>query len=150
MIMKNSSEIITVEIVNEIVKELSKTDLRAYFKCRATGSDGPNSKKKNPNPEIIASTTEHVNRAEIEMVMDEVETSTALQSYNNIPKHIRMEVGEYASSQSTKDAFATSSKQYPKYTFNQTSINSCKASFRNNGNSQKLKKTGRPTLLSEE
>ena len=39
---------------------LSKTDLRAYFKCRATGSDGPTAKKKNSNPKIIASETEHV------------------------------------------------------------------------------------------
>ena len=65
----------------------SKTDLRAYFKRRATGSDGPPAKKKNPNPEIIASATEHVNRAEIEMVMDEVEKSTALKVttiYQNI------------------------------------------------------------------
>ena len=51
----------------------SKTDLRAYFKRRATGSDGPAAKKKNPNPEIIASATEHVNRAETEVVMDDVE-----------------------------------------------------------------------------
>ena len=43
-------------------------------------------KKKNLNPEIIAFATEHVNRAETEMVMDEVEKSTARQSYNNIPK----------------------------------------------------------------
>ena len=64
----------------------SKTDLRAYFKRRATGSDGPAAKKKNPNPEIIAFATEHVNRAEIEMVMDEAEKSTARQSYNSIPK----------------------------------------------------------------
>ena len=49
----------------------SKTDLRAYFKRRATGSDGPAAKKKNPNPEIIVSTTEHANRVEIEIVMDE-------------------------------------------------------------------------------
>ena len=67
---------------------LSKTDLRAYFKCRATGSDAPAAKKKNPNPEIIRSATEHVNRAEIEMVMDEGEKSTARHRYNNIPKHI--------------------------------------------------------------
>ena len=53
----------------------SKTDLRAYFKGRATVSDGPTAKKKNPNPEIIASATEHVNRADIEMVMDEEEKS---------------------------------------------------------------------------
>ena len=38
------------------------------------------------------------------MVMDEVEKSTALQSYNNIPKHIRMEVGKYALAHSTKSA----------------------------------------------
>ena len=70
----------------------SKTDLRAYFKRRATGSDGPAAKKKNPNPEIIAFSTEYANRAEIE-VMDEVEKSTARQRYNNIPKQIRLKVG---------------------------------------------------------
>ena len=69
-----------------------KTDPRAYFERRATGSDGPAAKKKNPNPEIIASSTEHANRAEIE-VMDEVEKSTARQRYNNIPKQIRLKVG---------------------------------------------------------
>ena len=40
-----------------------KTDLRAYFKRTATGSDGPTVKKKNPNPEIIASATEHVKQS---------------------------------------------------------------------------------------
>ena len=89
----------------------SKTDLRAYFKRKATGSDGPAAKKKNPNPKISASPTEHVNRGKIEMVMDEVEKSTARQSYNNIPKHIRMEVGKYAVARSTKDALAKFSKQ---------------------------------------
>ena len=69
-----------------------KTDLRAYFKRRATGSDGPAAKKKNPNVEIIAFSTEHANRAEIE-VMDEVEKSTARQRYNSIPKQIRLKVG---------------------------------------------------------
>ena len=64
----------------------SKTNLRAYFKRRAIGSDGPAAKKKNPNPEVIASATENVNRAEIEIVLDEVEKLSALQSYNNIPK----------------------------------------------------------------
>ena len=54
-----------------LIKISSKTDLRAYFKRRATGSDGPAAKKKNPNPEIIVSTTEHANRVEIEIVMDE-------------------------------------------------------------------------------
>ena len=66
----------------------SKTDLRAYFKRRDTGTE-----KKNPNQEMIASATEHVTRVVIEMVMDEVENSTLRQSYNNIPKHICMEVG---------------------------------------------------------
>ena len=86
-----------------------------YFKRRATGSDRPASKKKNPNPEIIASPTEHVNRAGIEMVMEKVKKSTVRQSYNNIPKHIRMEVGKYALARSTKDALAKFSKEYPKY-----------------------------------
>ena len=61
-----------------------------------------------------------------------------------------MEVGKYALAHSTKDALAKFSKQYPKYTFKRTSINSWEASFKNNGNSQKLKKIGRPKLLSEE
>ena len=63
----------------------SKTDLGAYFKRTVTGSEGTTAKKKNPNPEIIASATEHVNRAEIEVVMDEVEKSNACQSYSYIP-----------------------------------------------------------------
>ena len=128
----------------------SKTDLRAYFKRRATGSDGPAAKKKNRNPEIIASATEHVSRAEVEIVTDEVERSNARQKYNNIPKHILMEVGKYAFAHNTKDALAEFSKQYPNYKFKRTSINSWKASFKNNENSQNLKKTGRPNLLFEE
>ena len=76
-----------------LMKMSLKTDLRAYFKHRETGSDGPATKKKNPNPEMIASATEHINRVDIEMVMDEVKKSTPRQSYSNIPKHIRMEVG---------------------------------------------------------
>ena len=66
----------------------SKTDLRAYFKRRETGSDGPATKKKNPNAEMIASATEHVNRVDIEMFMDEVETSTPRQSFTTIYQNI--------------------------------------------------------------
>ena len=61
-----------------------------------------------------------------------------------------MEVGKYALAHSTKDALAKFSKQYHKYTFKHTSISSWKASFKNNGNSQNLKKIGRPNLSSEE
>ena len=66
----------------------SKTDLRAYFKRRETGSDGPATKKKNPNAEMIASATEHVNRVDIEVFMDEVETSTPRQSFTTIYQNI--------------------------------------------------------------
>ena len=59
----------------------SKTDLTAYFKRRATGSAGPAAKRKNPNPEISASTTEHVNRAEIEMAVDEVKVGSSKKFY---------------------------------------------------------------------
>ena len=114
----------TNQCLTFLIKMSSKTDVRACFKRRATGSDGPAAKKKNPNPEIIASTTEHVNRAETEMVIDGEEKSTARQSYNNIPKHICMEVGKYALAHNTKDALAKFSKQHPKYTFKRTSINS--------------------------
>ena len=115
---------------------LLKTDLRSYFKRRATSCDGPAAKKKNPNPEIIASATEHVNRVEIQMVMDEVENPTACQNYNNIPKHNPMEVGKYALAHSTKDFVAKFSKQYPKYRFKRTSMKFSKASFKNNGNAK--------------
>ena len=84
----------------------SKTDLRAYLKYRTTYFDRPTATEKDLNPEIITSAIEHVNRAEIEMVVHEVETSTARQSYNNIPKHIRMEVEKYTLAHSTKDALA--------------------------------------------
>ena len=52
-----------------------------------------------------------------------------------------MEVGKYALARSTKDALAKFSKEYPKYKFKRTSINSWKALFKNTGNSQNLKKT---------
>ena len=133
----------TNQCLTFLIKMSSKTDLRACFKCRATGSDGPAAKKKNSNPEITASTTEHVNRAETEMVIDDEAKSTARQRCSNIPKHICMEVGKYALAHSTKDALTKFSKQYPKYTFS-------KASFKNNGNSQNLRKIARPNLLSEE
>ena len=60
-----------------------------------------------------------------------------------------MEIGKYVLAHSTKDALAKFSKQYPKYTFKRTSINSLKASFKNDGNSENLKQIGRPNLLSE-
>ena len=63
-----------------------------------------------------------------------------LASYNNIPKHIRMKVGKYTLAHSTKDTLAKFSEEYPKYTFKRMSIYSWKASVKNNGNSQNLKK----------
>ena len=58
-----------------------------------------------------------------------------------------MEVEKFGLAHSTKDALAKFSKQYPKYTLKRTSIISWKASFKNNGNSQNLKKIGRPNHL---
>ena len=43
-----------------------------------------------------------------------------------------MEVGKYALTHSTKDALAEFSKQYLKYTFKRTSMNSRKVSFKEN------------------
>ena len=129
---------------------LSKTDIRAYFKRRATGSGRPAAKKKNPNTEIIASAAEHINRAETEKVVGEVEKSTVHQSYNNIPKHIRMDVEKYALAHTTKDALAKLSKQYPKYPFKWTSIQSWKALLKKRGIAKIKKKIGRPNLLSKE
>ena len=73
---------------------------------------------------MIIPATENVNRAEIEMVIDEAEYSTAQKNhYNNIPRHIRIEVGSYALYHSTKDALEKFPKQYPKFAFKRTSKN---------------------------
>ena len=61
-----------------------------------------------------------------------------------------MEVAKCNLLHNTKDALAKFSKQHPKCTFKGTSINSWKTSFKNNGNSQNLKKIVQPNLLSEE
>ena len=122
----------------------SKTGIRAFFnRKRAAVSDGPTAKKNKPsNPEIVASATDSVNRAEIQIVMDEVEKSTARQNYNIVPKPVRIEVGKYALRHSTKDALVHFSKKYPKYNFKRTSVNSWKASLKNNEIDQSLKKIG--------
>ena len=73
---------------------------------------------------MIISASENVNRAEIEMIIDEVEKSTAWENhYYNIPKHNRIEVRRNALDHSTKDAIAKFSKQYLKFTFKRTSTN---------------------------
>ena len=60
-----------------------------------------------------------------------------------------MDAEKCALAQSTKNALAKFSKHYQKYALQKTSINFWKASFKNNGNSQNLKKTDQPNLLSE-
>ena len=59
------------------------------------GPEGP-AEKKNKHiaiSEMIVAATENVNRAEIEMAIDDVEKSTAQKNhYCNIPKHIWIEV----------------------------------------------------------
>ena len=74
---------------------------------------------------MIMSATENVNRAEIEMVIDGVEKSSAWKNhYNNIQKYIPIEVGRYVLDYNTKDALENISNQYPKFTFQRTLINS--------------------------
>ena len=74
---------------------------------------------------MIIPATENVNIAETEMVIDEVEKSTAQKNhYNNIAKHIRTEVGTYFLDHSTKDDLEKFLKQYPKFTFKRTLISS--------------------------
>ena len=106
----------------------SKTDLRAYFRCKAAGSEGPAAKKKQiANLEMTIPATENVNRAEIEMVIN----------WNSLDH-------------STKDALEKFSKQYPKFTFKCTSINSWKTLLRKkNGDNQTFIKKGRPYLFPE-
>ena len=59
--------------------------LRVYFKHKAAGSEGPESKMQTANPERIISATENVKRAGIEMVIDEFKKSTAWKNhYSNI------------------------------------------------------------------
>ena len=99
---------------------------------------------------MIISATENVNRAEIEVVIDEVEKSTARKNYHsNIPKSIRIEVRRYAVDHSTKGALEKFSKQYPKFTFKCTSINSWKTLLKKSGDSQAFNKKGRVSLLCE-
>ena len=82
------------------------------------------------------------------MVIDEVEKSTAWKNYHsNIPKSIRIEVGRYAVDHSTKDAVEKFSKQYPKFTFKCTSINSWKTLLKKSVDSQAFNKKGRVSLL---
>ena len=88
---------------------VSKTDLRAYFKRKAAGYEGP-----------VISATERINAL---MVIDEIEKPTSRKNhYNNIPKHIRIEVGRYALDHNTKGALEKISKQYSKFTFKDISI----------------------------
>ena len=99
---------------------------------------------------MIIPPTENVNRAEIEMVINQIEKSTARKNHsNNIPKHIRIEVGKYALKHSTKDALEKFSKQYLKFTFKRTSINSWKTLLKKSGDNQTFNKKVRPNLLSE-
>ena len=80
------------------------------------------------NPEKIFPATVKINKVEIELLIDEIEKSTASKNhYNNIPRHIRIEVRRYALDHSVKDALEKFSKQYPTFTFKRTSINSWKA-----------------------
>ena len=62
-----------------------------------------------------------------------------------------MDVEKYALAHTTKDALAKLSKQYPKYPFKWTSIQSWKALLKKRGIAKiKKKKIGRPNLLSKE
>ena len=68
---------------------------------------------------MIIPISENVNMAKIEMVIDEVENSTAWKNhYNKIRKHIRIEAGRYVLDHSTKDTFEKFSKQYSKFPSN--------------------------------
>ena len=127
-----------------------KTDLRAYFKRNAERSEGPVGKKQIANPEMIIPATENVSSLENEMVIDEVEKSTAQKNhYNNVLKHTAVEIRRYALDHSTKDALEKFSKLYPKFTFKRTSINSWKTLLKKSGDNQTYNKKSRPNLLSE-
>ena len=125
--------------------------LRAYFKRKPVRFEGPVTKKKpqkksrNNYPPC-----ENVNRAEIEIVIDEVEKLTARKNYYNIiPKHDWIKVGRYTLDHSTKDALEKFSKQFPKFTLKSTSINSWKTLLKMSGDNQTFNKKIRPNLLSE-
>ena len=47
------------------VKLASKTDLRAYSKCKAAGSEGQIAKEQIANPKMIASATENFKRQKL-------------------------------------------------------------------------------------
>ena len=99
---------------------------------------------------MIIPATENVNRAKIEMVIDEVEKSTARKiHYKNIPKCIWIEVERYALDHSTKNTPEKFSKHYLKLNFKRTLMNSWKTLLKNSGNNKTLNKKDRPSLLSE-
>ena len=60
-----------------------------------------------------------------------------------------MKVGKYALAHNTKDVLANFSKHYPEYILKRTSIKFWKTSFKNNENSQHLKKIDQPNVLPE-
>ena len=125
----------------------SKAELRTYFKRKAAQSEGAVAKKQVANPEMIIPATENVNRAEIEMAIDEVKKSTARKNfYNNIAKHIQIEVWRYTFDHSTKDALEKFSKQHPKLNFKHTSIKSRKTLLKKSGDFQTFNKKDRRNL----
>ena len=63
------------------VKTSSKIDLRVNFERKVAGFEEPVAQKKIANPEMIIPATKKINRAELQMVIDEVEKSTARKNH---------------------------------------------------------------------
>ena len=84
------------------------------------------------------------------MVIDEIEKLTSRKNhYNNIPKHIRIEVGRYALDHNIKGALEKISKQYSKFTFKDILISLWKTLLKKCEDNQTFYRKGRINHLSE-
>ena len=125
----------------------SKRDVRSCFSAK-----GNESKRSRISiPEIVITATDIASQAEVEMSKEEVKKeSTKRKTYQNVPEKVRKEVGRYALIHGTKAAVDKYSKIYPKYDLKRTSVNTRKTKCKNNKENTLPKKSGRPSLLSDE
>ena len=84
----------------------SKKDLLSYFKKKEVENNQRGTPaKKLKTAEIIASATDNVSTAELEIIKDEIHNQVRRSSYHtNVPARIKREVAQYASVNGTKAA----------------------------------------------
>ena len=125
----------------------SKRDVRSYFSAKENESKP----SRISIPEIIITATDNASQAQVDMAKEEVKKESAKRKkYQNVPEKVRQEVGRYALIHGTKATVDKYSKIYPKYDLKRTSINTWKTKCKSNKEKTRIKKSGRPNLLSDE